>query len=59
MLNKRLRCLKLIVWCMIIISMVEENKYCTDIMEKIVMARDFEPVLNVIFVIMFMLMVML
>ena len=41
------------------ISMVEENKYCTDIMEKLVMARDFEPVLNVIFVIMFMLMVML
>ena len=44
---------------MIIISMVEENKYCTDIMEKLVMTRDFEPVLNVIFVIMFMLMVML
>ena len=44
---------------MIIISMVEESKYCTDIMENLVMTRDFEPVLNVIFVIMFMLMVML
>ena len=50
---------------LIIISMVEESKYCIDMMEKLVMTRDFEPVkvlktvLNIRFVIMFMLMVML
>ena len=50
---------------LIIISMVEESKYCTDMMEKLVMTRDFEPVkvlktvLNIGFVIMFILMVML